>query len=82
MDYHRGFAFSTKDQDNDDDKSGNCAMHAKGGWWYDNCGHVNLNGPYHHGKHSGNADGVHWYHWKGHHYSAKRAEMKIRAEKF
>ena len=79
--YHRGFAFTTKDQDNDGD-GGNCALQAKGGWWYNSCRHANLNGLYHHGQHSGNADGVHWYHWKGHNYSVKRAEMKIRPEKF
>ncbi|KAL9974096.1 hypothetical protein ACROYT_G011097 [Oculina patagonica] len=79
--YHRGFAFTTKDQDNDR-SSGNCALEAKGGWWYNSCRHANLNGLYHHGQHSGNADGVHWKHWKGYYYSVKRAEMKIRPEKF
>ena len=81
LSYHRGYPFSTKDQDNDVDRS-NCAMTYKGAWWYKNCHFSNLNGLYHHGKHSSSADGVNWYHWKGHHYSVKRAEMKIRPVSF
>ena len=78
---HRGYPFTTKDQDNDI-WSGNCAVSYKGAWWYNACHHSNLNGVYHHGQHSSNADGVNWYHWKGYKYSAKRAEMKIRPVKF
>ena len=78
---HRGYAFSTKDRDNDNDR-GNCAVAYKGAWWYSDCHHSNLNGAYHHGKHSSYADGVNWYAWKGYHYSAKRAEMKIRPVNF
>jgi len=72
---------TTKDQDHDGDSSGNCAVQAKGAWWYWDCRYANLNGLYHHGKHS-NADGINWYHWKGHYYSTKRAEMKIRPVHF
>ncbi|KAL9985569.1 hypothetical protein ACROYT_G007990 [Oculina patagonica] len=79
---HRGYSFSTKDQDNDDWSSGNCALKYKGAWWNESCYHSNLNGLYHHGKHSSYADGVNWYHWKGWYYSAKRAEMKIRPVHF
>ena len=60
-------SFSTKDQDNDQTK-GSCAIWCKGAWWYNECYYSNLNGRY--------ANGVNWYHWK--HYSAKRAEMKIK----
>jgi len=81
LSWHRGQSFSTKDQDNDS-HSRNCAVSFKGAWWYTSCHHSNLNGQYHHGKHSSYADGVNWYHWKGHYYSAKRAEMKIRSVKF
>ena len=81
LSYHRGYPFTTKDQDNDS-ASGNCAVANKGAWWYGNCHHSNLNGLYHHGKHSSEADGVNWLHWKGINYSAKRAEMKIRPVKF
>ena len=78
---HRGYAFSTKDQDNDN-SSGNCAVTYKGAWWYTSCHASNLNGLYLHGKHSSSADGVNWGAWKGHHYSAKRAVMKIRPVNF
>jgi hypothetical protein len=82
LSYHRGQSFTTKDQDNDR-WSKSCAVQFKGAWWYNNCHHSNLNGLYHQGgKHSSYADGVNWYHWKGHYYSAKRAEMKIRPVKF
>jgi len=80
---HRGMAFSTKDRDNDNEHSSqardrHCARFYKGAWWYRSCHHSNLNGRYLKGKHSSYADGVNWYHWKGHHYSVKRAEMKIK----
>ncbi|PFX28054.1 Ryncolin-4 [Stylophora pistillata] len=78
---HRGYFFSTKDQDNDN-WSGHCAVTFKGAWWYEDCHHSNLNGLYHRGKHSSYADGVNWRHWRGHYYSVKRAEMKIRPVSF
>ncbi|XP_028512828.1 titin isoform X1 [Exaiptasia diaphana] len=74
---HLGQPFTTKDRDNDK-YGGNCAVQFKGAWWYAGCHRSNLNGLYHHGKHKSYADGVNWYQWKGHYYSAKRAEMKIR----
>ena len=74
-------AFSTWDRDNDM-VNGSCALRNKGAWWYERCHHSNLNGLYHHGAHSSSADGVNWYHWKGHNYSVKRAEMKIKPVKF
>jgi len=79
---HRGYPFTTKDQDNDSSSGSNCAVSFKGAWWYTSCHASNLNGVYHHGAHSSYADGVNWYHWKGHKYSAKRAEMKIKPVKF
>lgn len=73
----RGYPFSTRDQDNDG-WSSNCATEYKGAWWYKHCHSSNLNGLYHHGKHSSHADGVNWSSWKGQKYSVKRAEMKIK----
>lgn len=81
LSYHRGHPFSTKDQDNDN-WGKHCAEHFKGAWWHDTCVYSNLNGPYYHGTISNAYQGVVWYHWKGHSYSLKRAEMKIRPVTF
>ena len=79
---HRGYQFSTKDQDNDV-WGRNCAVTFKGAWWYTNCHDSNLNSLYHQGgEQSSRADGINWLHWKGHKYSMKRAEMKIRPVNF
>ncbi|XP_013401135.1 fibrinogen C domain-containing protein 1-B-like [Lingula anatina] len=77
----KGMKFSTKDMDNDV-YSGNCATQFKGAWWYSNCHSANLNGLYHHGAHTTFADGINWKSFKGHHYSLKRTEMKIRPAGF
>lgn len=37
MSYHRSRKFSTKDQDNDNNPTANCAKDYKGAWWFDNC---------------------------------------------
>ena len=78
MSRHNGTAFSTFDQDNDK-WNDNCAVSFKGAWWYDACHSSNLNGRYLSGSHTGYADGVSWYPFKGHHYSLKYTAMKIRA---
>ena len=76
--WHHSMSFSTKDQDNDQVRGNSCAISYKGAWWYSACHHSNLNGRYLKGNHSSFANGVNWRHWKGHHYSAKRAEMKTK----
>ena len=81
LSYHNRSPFSTKDRDNDG-SSGNCATTYKGAWWYSGCHYSNLNGLYHRGRHSSYADGVNWHSWKGHHYSVKRAEMKLKPVNF
>ena len=44
--WHNGMMFTTRDRDND--LSGiNCASDSRrGGWWYNACAHINLNGNY------------------------------------
>ena len=75
---HNGHTFSTRDQDNDAQPKQNCAQRYKGAWWYNRCHNSNLNGLYHGGPHSSNADGVNWFAWRGHDYSLKFTEMKLR----
>ncbi|KAE8582257.1 hypothetical protein XENTR_v10020041 [Xenopus tropicalis] len=77
MKVHNTMPFSTKDQDNDILPE-HCADRYKGGWWYNGCHHSNLNGLYLLGSHSNTAEGINWYGGRGHNYSYKRSEMKIR----
>ena len=75
---HSGYRFSTKDREQDIDKNRHCARQYKSGWWFKNCYHSNLNGPYQSGKHAVELSGVNWGKWKGVNYSMKDAEMKLR----
>ena len=79
--YHRGMSFSTRGHDND--KAGNydCALHKKGGWWYNSCYKSNLNGVYSPGT-LGSDTGMYWYHSKNNWVSVKSSEMKIRPKGF
>ena len=69
--------FSTKDNDNDLTR-GNCAEGHKGTWWHNACHDSNLNGLYHGGPQVSHADGINWVTFRGHHYSLKRTEMKVK----
>ena len=67
--------FSTRDRDNDGWAYGNCAVSghrstAPGGWWHDNCFHINLNYNY------GGPQGIMYL--GGTWYSPTSIEMKIR----
>ena len=47
LSHHNNMKFSTEDQDNDRGVNRNCSTrYGKGGWWYNNCYHSNLNGNY------------------------------------
>jgi len=76
--YHRGYKFSTRDQDNDVRPSESCAVKFKGAWWYKTFLRSNLNGLYLKGNHTSFANGVEWKHWTGYRYSLRFTEMKIR----
>ncbi|XP_077177349.1 veficolin-1-like isoform X1 [Paroedura picta] len=77
---HKGMNFSTLDKDNDTYDKGSCAVSYKGGWWYSACHSSNLNGLYLKGEHTSYANGINWSAGKGHHYSYKYADMKIRPQ--
>ncbi|KAH3710205.1 hypothetical protein DPMN_069675 [Dreissena polymorpha] len=71
---HNNMQFSTVDNG----PGSTCAQSYKGGFWYNNCHAVNINGLYLKGKHDSYADGVNWLEFRGYHYSLKFTEMKIR----
>ena len=74
-----GMAFSTHDNDNDLWSGGNCAREWKGGWWYNQCTHSQLNGIYHHDTTPRNWEAVVWFLFTTSTRSLKFAEMKLRA---
>ncbi|XP_034473405.1 ficolin-2-like isoform X2 [Drosophila innubila] len=72
---HLGMRFTTKDRDNDNHKSQNCAVVYTGGWWYNACLSSNLAGKYNDNRWF---KGVNWVTFKGYDYSLKKAVMMIR----
>ena len=65
--YHNGMAFTTKDRDNDQQKSYNCAVNYRGAWWFKSCGVSSLlNSNY--GDNS-------YYHWS---WYLRGSEMKLK----
>ncbi|XP_059175193.1 fibrinogen beta chain-like [Physella acuta] len=72
--YHNGMAFSTLDRDNDRNSS-NCAELYKGGWWYNDCHTVNVNGVW---ANKVFGEGINWYGITTHDDSLEQVEMKLR----
>ncbi|XP_062620879.1 fibrinogen-like protein A isoform X1 [Saccostrea cucullata] len=75
--YHNGMKFTTKNQDNDNKNSSNCATEYHGAWWYKGCHYSNINGQYVKSAVS-NAKHPTWFHWKSKHEALKRTVMMIR----
>ena len=72
LEYHNGYKFSTKDNDNDS-SSGSCSLSYKGAWWYYKCYDSSLNGVYS----ARDTTGINWWRWSGHN-PLKFVEMKFR----
>ena len=75
---HSGMEFSTKDKDNDNCAC-NCEAKYKGGFWFNDCLLVNVNGLYDHGaEFNGQRNcltGIRWTSWKG------RAGVRLKSVK-
>jgi len=69
-------AFSTKDRDNDEADSFDCAASNIGAWWYKNCHYSNLNGKYL-GEGKIDSRSTLWFGFRGWR-SLKFTEMKLR----
>ena len=76
MGHNNNQPFTTKDRDNDEWSSGNCAVHHRSGWWHGRCTNANLNGRYYRSNRN-NDTAIYWWTW-GNRESLKRVEMKIK----
>ena len=77
LNYHNNHLFTTRDRDNDNRSSANCAESFTGAWWYNSCHLSNLNGFYFPTP-TITSDGVTWYYFHNRHESLKFSEMKLR----
>lgn len=75
LNYHNNMKFSTNDKDNDM-LEGNCSHIKLGGWWYEECAAVNLNGKYTENWEQVKSN-VYWRSFKGT-YPMKSTSMKAR----
>ena len=78
-DNQRGSKFTTFDNDNDNDSSKNCAVKYPGGWWFNICFKVFLNGRYSMTSNSiSNSQHIHWSTFLGYDESLKETKMLLR----
>nr|XP_039256014.1 ficolin-1-A-like [Styela clava] len=76
---HNSMRFSTKDSDNEGWLSRSCAEELRGGWWYNDCHHSNLNGVYYQDGRN-DTKSVNWFGFRK--YQALRfTEMMFRKNK-
>ncbi|XP_059175226.1 fibroleukin-like [Physella acuta] len=75
LSYHNGYKFTTIDSDNDEWLDGNCAVDGRGGWWYEECHQVNVNGEWASRVYD---KGIHWASITGGTNSLDFVEMKLR----
>mgnify|MGYP000414154631 CR=1 FL=1 len=75
MKVHHGMRFSTPDQDNDNWQTYHCGREWRAGWWFNNCWHSILNGPYYN-QSSVRTRGISWNDWKPEQLA--KTQMKIR----
>lgn len=71
----KGFRFSTPDRDNDQSEL-NCAAEGNGGWWWQLCTYVNLNGAYKNTNRDSSA--MTWFPFRNDSRSLMRTRMLIR----
>ncbi len=72
---HNGNKFTTKDQDNDTQSGGNCAVDRSGAWWYHSCDTSSLNGL---NSLTATDKGIVYDAFKGSSYSLKSVKMSIK----
>ncbi|XP_071807613.1 microfibril-associated glycoprotein 4-like [Asterias amurensis] len=77
LSYNNNMVFTTKDRDNDEWGTANCAVERNGAWWYTYCTYCNLNGRYIN-EATYNIEGIWWVGFSGNYIPLKRTEMKIR----
>ncbi|XP_076825302.1 fibroleukin-like [Clavelina lepadiformis] len=56
--------FSTPDAENDNSNNRHCAREYKSGWWFDDCGESNLNGPYPKYRQPMTWSNIYWGNWR------------------
>ncbi|XP_022623234.1 angiopoietin-related protein 3 [Seriola dumerili] len=75
-----GMRFSTKDRNNDNHRNPNCARNYSGGWWFNGCGDINLNGRYLWLRAKGRSvrrKGIYWRPGTGPSYSLKMTKITM-----